>query len=86
MELHIKLHIKQILEKTINTNCKDWSLRLTDPLCTYRTASKTSLGMFPYRLVYGNSCHLPVELEHKSFCAITSFNSNLDDTGNVRKL
>ena len=35
---------------------------------------------------YGKPCHLPIELEHKSFWAIKAFNSNLDDTGNVRKL
>nr|GEZ82742.1 reverse transcriptase domain-containing protein [Tanacetum cinerariifolium] len=40
----------------------------------------------PKRLVYGKSCHLPLELEHKAYWALKHANFNLKTVGDHRKL
>ncbi|RVW47707.1 Retrovirus-related Pol polyprotein from transposon 297 [Vitis vinifera] len=78
--------IKNILMKVMNTNRKDWSAKLLDSLWAYRTTYKTILGMSPYRLVYGKTCHLPVELEYKAWWAIKKLNMDLSRVGFKRFL
>ncbi|GJZ47089.1 reverse transcriptase domain-containing protein [Tanacetum coccineum] len=62
--------LKRILERTVGENRASWSDKLEDALWAFRTAFKTPIGCTPYKLVYGKSCHLPIELEHKAYWAL----------------
>ncbi|GJT90593.1 reverse transcriptase domain-containing protein [Tanacetum coccineum] len=78
--------LKRILERTVGENRASWSDKLDDALWAFRTAYKTPIGCTPYKLVYGKSCHLPVELEHKAYWALKHANFDLKTTGDYRKL
>nr|GEV61041.1 reverse transcriptase domain-containing protein [Tanacetum cinerariifolium] len=59
--------LKRILERMVGENCASWSEKLDDALWAFRTAYKTFIGCTLYKLVYGKSCHLPIELVHKAY-------------------
>nr|GEZ49410.1 reverse transcriptase domain-containing protein [Tanacetum cinerariifolium] len=78
--------LKCILERTVGENRASWSDKLEDALWAFRTTFKTSIGCTPYRLVYGKTCHLPLELEHKAYWALKHVNFDLKTAGDHRKL
>ncbi|GJV63809.1 reverse transcriptase domain-containing protein [Tanacetum coccineum] len=78
--------LKCILERTVGENHASWSDKLDDALWAFCTAFKTPIGCTPYKLVYGKSCHLPIELEHRAYWALKHANFDLKTAGDHRKL
>ncbi|XP_042396647.1 uncharacterized protein LOC121986772 [Zingiber officinale] len=42
--------------------------------------------MSPYRMVYGKTCHLPVEIEYRAFWVVKAYNFDASTAGEERKL
>ncbi|GJS14393.1 reverse transcriptase domain-containing protein [Tanacetum coccineum] len=78
--------LKRILERTVGKNRASWFDKLDDALWAFRTAFKTPIGCTPYKLVYGKSCHLPIELEHKAYWALKHCNFDLKSAGDQQKV
>ncbi|GJT08469.1 retrovirus-related pol polyprotein from transposon TNT 1-94 [Tanacetum coccineum] len=73
-------------ERTIGEYRASWSDKLEDALWAFRTAFKTPIGCTPYKHVYGKTCHLPIELEHKAYWALKHCNFDLKTTGDHQKV
>ncbi|GJX88177.1 reverse transcriptase domain-containing protein [Tanacetum coccineum] len=78
--------LKRILERTVGESHASWSDRLDVALWAFRTAYKIPIGCAPYKLVYGKSCHLPIELERRAYWALKQANFDLKTAGDHRKL
>nr|GEY21108.1 reverse transcriptase domain-containing protein [Tanacetum cinerariifolium] len=78
--------LKRILERTVGENRASWSDKLDDALWDFCTAYKTPVGCTAYKLVYGKSCHLSIELEHRAYWALKHANFDLKTVGDHHKL
>ncbi|GJQ90325.1 reverse transcriptase domain-containing protein [Tanacetum coccineum] len=76
--------LKRILEKTVKDTPAIWSRKLDDALWAFRTTYKTPTGTTPYKLIYGKNCHLPFEIEHRSYWALKNCNPYLIAAGEKR--
>nr|GEX72332.1 reverse transcriptase domain-containing protein [Tanacetum cinerariifolium] len=76
----------KVMQKAVGENHVSWSDKLDDALWAFCTSYKTLIGCTPYKLVYGKACHLPVELEHKSYWALKHANFDLKIAGDHRKV
>ena len=70
----------------MHPNKKDWSKLLENALWAHKTAYRTTLGMCPYKVVFGMACHLLVEIEHRAYWAVKGCNMACDEAGMKRKL
>nr|GFA58941.1 reverse transcriptase domain-containing protein [Tanacetum cinerariifolium] len=70
--------LKRILERTVGENRASWSEKLEDDLWAFQAAYKTPIGCTTYKLVFGKSCHLPIELEYKAYWALKHVNFDLN--------
>jgi len=78
--------INNILQKTVNEMGTTWKDKLFGALWAYKTSYKTPLRMSPYKLVYGETCHLPFELEFKAHWAIKRWNMDFEAARKKRKM
>ncbi|GKB51710.1 reverse transcriptase domain-containing protein [Tanacetum coccineum] len=76
--------LKRILEKTVKDNPAIWSRKLDDTLWAFHTAYKTPTGTTPYKLIYGKNCHLPFEIEHRTYWALKNCDPDLIAAGEKR--
>ena len=70
----------------METTRKYWSIKLEDAVWAYRVAYKTPISLSPFQLVYGKSCHLPVEMEHKAYWALKFLNFDEKASREKRKI
>nr|GEU68442.1 transposon Ty3-I Gag-Pol polyprotein [Tanacetum cinerariifolium] len=80
-----------IIELSLTVACPSACVMLLvrskdDAIWVFRIAFKTPIGCTPYKLVYGKSCHLPIELEHKAYWALKHANFDLKTASDHRKL
>lgn len=64
-----------IFAKMMNENRNDWDSKLDDAL----SACRAPTGMSLCQLVFGDTCDVPIELEHQTLCALRRLSFAYDE-------
>nr|GEV18139.1 DNA-directed DNA polymerase [Tanacetum cinerariifolium]GEV23226.1 DNA-directed DNA polymerase [Tanacetum cinerariifolium] len=80
------LETLNMVSSHVGENYASWSDKLDDDLWVFRIAYKTPIGCTSYKLVYGNACHLLIELEHKAYLALKHASFDLQIAGDYKKV
>ena len=78
--------IRNILQKIANAMGKGWNSMIPEALWTHWTTIKTLIGQTPHQLIYGKTCHIPIDLEFRSHGAIKRWKMDLQSAGVKRKI
>lgn len=70
----------------MSTSRKDWSVKLDEALWAYCMTFKSPIGLTPFHMLYGKTCHLLVYLEHKAYWVLKLLNFNQSKDGEKRKI
>jgi transposase InsO family protein len=72
----------QILKKTIDSNQRNWHMKLTETLWEIRTTPKDSTGMSLYLLVYEKDEKMPINLELNALISVVN-TEDMEDTSPI---
>jgi len=78
--------VKRIMEKTVTSSRRDWSIKLDEALWAYKTNFKTPTTLSPFQLIYRKACHLLMEMEHRAFWALKWLNFDSKASADKRKI
>src|SRR3954469_10697897 len=68
--------LKELLRMTVKRTGEDWLWKIYETLWAYKTSYMTPMGASPFRLVYGYSCYLPVDIKQLSYWNTKTLNED----------
>jgi len=74
----------QILKKTVDSNQRNWHLKLTIALWASRTTPKNNTRMSPYLMVYGKEAKISISLELNALISMVN-TEDIEDNSSIQR-